>query len=162
MNKAKMYITSSILIVGVYMFGVALLTPNITGETTLIENIIHFWIPTILIINAVIVTPTIMRRKLNDETRKLFVKRLVKISSTLFLLGMIYIHVAVPFYWSHYIVWILNIFASFIFVVVTGISKTIDKEKGSTIFLNYILPFFTIALIIWSYFIILATVIEVR
>jgi len=53
--------------------------------------------------------------------------------------------------------WIFSILIGVVFAVVAGISKVIDKERDISNFSNYVLPFFTIGLIIWSYFIVLAT-----
>jgi len=83
MNKVKIYIISSIAIIGIYIFGLGLST-NLTGQLTVVEYIIHFWIPTILIINAVVIVPIVMRRRLDDENRKSFIKMLKFVALILF------------------------------------------------------------------------------
>jgi len=64
-----------------------------------------------------------------------------------------------PFYWGHFAIWFLNGIGFIVFVVVSLIAilseNTLKKKGALNLFSDYICPFFTIALIIWSFFIIL-------
>ena len=155
--KAKIFVASSIVTVGIYMLVVGLFT-NPTGRLTTFENMIQFWVPTALIVNAVIVAPMVMRKKLDASSRKSFTKFLTGLSIFLFVIAMIALHVIAPFYWGHLAVWVFNAIACIVFIAVFGISKASDKIKNTDHFSNYILPFFTIGLIIWSFFIMLSAI----
>jgi len=157
--NAKTFTIGSIAAVGIYMFLVGLLT-NPTGHLTTLENMIQFWIPTALITNAVIVAPMVTRKKLDPASRKSLTKVLIGISLLLFSIAMITLHVIAPFDWGHVAVWAFNTMASLVFIAVYAISKISDKIKNTDHFSNYVLPFFTIGLIIWAFFITLLAILS--
>ena len=116
--------------------------------------------PTALITNAVIVAPMVTRKKLDPASRKSLTKFLTVLSLLLFVIVMITLHVIAPFDWGHVAVWSFNTMASIVFVAVCCILKISDKIRNTGHFSNYVLPFFTIGLIIWSFFIGLSTILS--
>ena len=146
--KSIIFVVSSIAIVGIYMLVVGLFT-NPTGRLTTLENMIQFWIPTALIVNAVIVAPMVMRKKLDDKARKLLSQVLVIISLII---------ARASHTWAIVISWYVTtlVFIAFFItsLIVILFEKTLKTKNELNLFSNYVLPFFTIGLIIWSFFII--------
>ena len=164
MKKSIIFIVSSIAIVGIYIVGVSLLNPDvIPRRPNRINDTIEFYITMILVVNSLIVVPIIMRKKLDDKTRKFFNKVLVIISLILLSIGLVYMHIARESdTWALIISWYVAVIIVIAFLVASLIALILEiilenrlKTKSKlSIFSNYVLPFFTIALIIWSYIII--------
>lgn len=164
----KTFILISISIVFVYLLILAL--GNIP-----FSYITNFWIPGILIANLIFVVPFAIYLKLSKKVRINFVKNLAVSSVVSFTTGIIFMHGALP-KWGNTEGWemIANLFLSIAFVLVFIIASLISffgvliyksfcyrPEKTSeltfSIIFSYIVPFFSLILFIWSFFLIATT-----
>jgi len=133
-----------------------------SGDPTLVNYITDFWIPTILIMNAIIVTPIVAYRKLDLMTRQKFIKFLTKLSWCLFLISMIFIHIPSflnfvhsDFGWTILAVYLFSI--PFLFILGFRFVTRKQRLNSSVSNMSNIMSIiFDTSLIIWSTFIIFA------
>jgi len=128
----KTYIISSILAFPIYLSLLLIVVTNI-NIPSFVANIAEFWIPVILIANAVFGVPTIINRKLNDEEKIIFT-RILKIAS-LFLIVLAMILIYQPRQtegWEIVFAWVGNVVLLFPIIGIESarVGKR-DKDKKS-------------------------------
>jgi len=166
----KIFIIASISIVWLYLLLIVL-----SSNSILISDVIDVWILVVLITNATLVVPVVMYRKLDDRDRKKFIKILAVLSLIFISCGMIFMHVALPRWgntegWEIIANWFFSIIFVLSFITTTFLSfigivlyKLINRKTEeifdlmSLVIFDFILPFFSIVLLIWSFFLITST-----
>jgi len=155
---SKIYIILSIVIVPIYLslgFVITIRVPDF------IFHIVALWLPTTLIVNAVIGVPIVIHKKLDDKAKKIIVNILKFLSFFLILFAMIWAYLPSnrgTEGWHLLFIWFGN--AIFIFVVAIAKMSTMSysKEERSLNNISPLYSFFYISLIIWSMFVMFAAI----
>lgn len=170
----KIYVITSIAIFAVYLLISIILDSNFNYIT-------GYWVPAILIANAIFIVPIVMHRKLYDSHRRLLIKKLAILSFTLISLAMIFVYLVLSLrlttfvsgwgvlaIWIWNIAWLLSFTTTMILVMIATVvykKITSNKKKISNIafpiIYNFVFPFYFIILIFLSFFIFMAVTVEV-
>jgi len=141
----KLYVGASIVIVVVY----SIILDVMTISTRLYS--IPWMILYILYANALIVVPTAICLKMDDSDRKLYVKKLIKVSRTIFLSTLLFVNIGslIGLFWDLRItvLWLLIILFTLVIGIIACVIVTITKKAS-----DFVLSFISIFLILFSYY----------
>jgi len=177
-TTAKTYTISSIASVPIYLILAIMFYPPLSNPLTFIDGMVVYIFPIALTLNAIFVTPSVIRKDLEGDQLKNFIKNLGFLSIVLIVLSYSLIHSAIftglyssesweLFFIRCLILFYFMLLASTVIIINSyaykHIRKTstretdVDQEAANMfwrIMNNFVLPYFHIALIIFSLYLI--------
>ena len=158
-----LYVATSIAIIAVY-FAVLL-----TFENTF-NSIVEVWIPIILMLNAVIVSPIIIYRKTDVENRRDYIKDMATLSIVIFLVALGFLHLVwliIPSAsfdsgWGIIATWFMVTVGAIIYGAVVFLAKLADKALSpeNKKISGFIFPILYVLLILFSILLFVLAILE--
>jgi len=145
MNKAKIFIIGSIVIIGFAFF------INEWLHQTGVHRSAFGWVQIPLMFNAIIIVPVVMRKKLDDESRVVLLWKIIKVAIGLFLFSVIFLHLIQAQDWK--LEGLLS-FAGLLLLFLLLLSPIIlvDKKRAKKgklkLYSNYIIPPFIMIFVV--------------